>query len=186
MTADPVLVVGGTGVLRPAVESLVAAGRAVTVLGRSAARLAQLPAGAVGVVGDLDDPDGLAAVLTGLPDRPGAALAYLPGDRTAAVVGLTVLGRAVAGPLVAVLTSAVAAPVGQPPGAVDLPALASELAVAGTASPHLLVLGWVPPAVGTAARWHTPAEISAGALAALGDRAPRQLGVLRPWAQRPG
>lgn len=186
----PVLVLGGTEILRPAVDTLLASGRAVIVVSRSAARLAQLPAGVSGVIGDLDDPAGLAAVLARLPDRPAGALAYLPGDRAAALAGLTVLRRAVAGPLVAVLTSAVAAPgEGEPAGAVDLAGLARGLVAAagpGRAGVRVLVLGWVAPTERSPARWHTPAEISAGALAGLGDPAPRRLGVLRPWAQRPG
>lgn len=182
--------IGGTGILRPAVEALVAADRAVTVLSRSRARLAELPTGVAGVLGDLDDPGGLSAALAGLPDRPAAAVAYLPGGRAFAVAGLTVLAGAVAGPLVAVLTSAVAAPdEREPAGAADLARLARELALpagSGAAGVRVLVLGWVPPADGSPARWHTPAEISAGALAGLSDPTPRRLGVLRPWAQRPG
>lgn len=181
--------IGGTGILRPAVEALVAAGRAVTVLSRSPARLAQLPTGVAGVLGDLDDPGGLSAALARLPDRPAAAVAYLPGGRAVAVAGLTVLGGAVAGPLIAVLTSAVAAPDAREPAAgADLAALAGELAASAGpgAAVRVLVLGWVPPADGSPARWHTPAEISAVALAGLSDPTPRQLGVLRPWAQRPG
>ena len=62
-TRAGVLVVGGTGILRPAVDALLAGGVAVTVLSRSSERLEELPPGVRGVVGDLDDPVGLARAL---------------------------------------------------------------------------------------------------------------------------
>lgn len=215
-----VLVVGGTGILRPAVDALLAAGREVTVLGRSPERLAALPPAVTGVVGDLGHPDALAAALAaaagGRPDRFTAGVAYLPAvtdlarsgpadrtglidrDRPAEPTGLAalrVLRGAVDGPLVAVLTSAVAAPPAADDPAAVLGALVRRLVEAGTPAQdlRLLVLGWaVPtPAPSTPSeppgpvRWHTPAEVSAAALAVLGDPAPARLGVLRPWADRP-
>ncbi len=229
-----VLVVGGTGILRPAVDALLAAGREVTVLGRSADRLAALPPAAAGVLGDLDDPAALAAVLAaastaaGRPNRFGACLAYLPAvadltrsvpadpadgaDRSddpgradlAGLAALRALRAAVDGPLVAVLTSAVAAPPAADDPAAVLAALARRLADPATpaADLRLLLLGWAGPTPGASkpaepsgaseaseapgpARWHTPAEISAAALAVLRDPAPARLGVLRPWADRP-
>jgi hypothetical protein len=185
-----VLVIGGTGILRPAVEALLRDGRAVTALSRSEDRLAQLPTGVCRLRGDLADPAGLRAALATLPVPPVAALAYLPGSPAAVRAAVTVLRPAVAGPVLAILTSGVAAP--GPDGRSadpDLAAVVAGLDPGGPGELHVLVLGWVPPSAAGPARWHTREEISAAALAALAaldDPRPRRLGVLRPWTQRPG
>jgi len=209
-TRAGVLVVGGTGILRPAVDVLLARGIAVTVLSRSEARVEALPPGVRGVVGDLDDPASLARALRSSRPAAGACLAYLPGAvpspvsadglvaasaggtdglRTASAGGpdraLAVLRAAVPGPLVAVLPSAAAAP---PTVIADVqPALAARLAVAGVPAGELrvLLLGWAAPTAGPT-RWHSPAEVSRAALECLDDPSTRVLGVVRPWADRPG
>ncbi len=62
-----ILVIGATGnVGRPTVESLLAKGEAVRCLSRSADKVASLPAGASGVVGDTEDGSGLAAACEGV------------------------------------------------------------------------------------------------------------------------
>ncbi|WP_457101906.1 hypothetical protein [Microbacterium sp. P5_E9] len=43
-------------------------------------------------------------------------------------------------------------------------------------------LGWTSAAEH---RWHTPEEVSDTALATLADGAPRTLGAVRPWSDRP-
>ena len=198
-TSGRVLVVGGTAILRPAVVTLTAAGRPVVVLSRSRDRLTGLPAGASGIVGDLEDPPALERALAGLL-RSAAGLAYLPDAAgPSGTSSLAVLRNAVAGPLVVVLTSAAAA---AGPAPVDLAAvrenLAGRLSGAGTAPGdlRLLLLGWRAATAASATpgadavvgitRWHTPAEISAAALACLADPAPALLGVVRPWSARPG
>lgn len=61
-----ILVVGGTGTVGSyLVRELVAAGETVRVLTRSAGKIASIPAGAEGVVGDLDDPRTLGGAFTG-------------------------------------------------------------------------------------------------------------------------
>ncbi len=186
-TRAGVLVVGGTGILRPAVDALLARGVAVTVLSRSEARLRALPPGVRGVVGDLDDPAALARALRSSRPAPGACLAYLPGAVPAggSDEAVAVLRAAVPGPLVAVLPSAAAAP---PSEIADVqPALARRLAAAGVPAGDLrvLLLGWTAPGAGPP-RWHSPAEVSGAALECLDDPSTQVLGVLRPWADRPG
>lgn len=47
---------------------------------------------------------------------------------------------------------------------------------------NTLQLGWT---AGGTPRWHTPAEVSDAALGVLADGAPRTLGTVRPWSDRP-
>ena len=46
----------------------------------------------------------------------------------------------------------------------------------------ILLAGWT---VSDRPRWHTAAEVSDAALEVLGDGAPRILGTVRPWCNRP-
>lgn len=201
--AGGVLVVGGTAILRPAVDTLLAGGRRVAVLSRSRERLQRLPPTVLGVLADLDEPAALARALRDVP-RSQACLAYLPGAGAAAAAAvrtvpavpwaLGVLRAAVAGPLVAVLTSAAAAPPVE--ASAVPPQLRQRLEQDGAPAGDLrvLVLGWTASRPGVPPRWHTPAEISRAALDCLDGpdcldcldgRGPRVLGVLRPWADRP-
>jgi uncharacterized protein YbjT (DUF2867 family) len=62
-----ILVLGGTGrVGSAAIDTLLAAGRNVRTISRSAERLALLPAGVEGVVADLDDPESLKPAFAGV------------------------------------------------------------------------------------------------------------------------
>lgn len=194
-----ILVVGATGILRPAVASLVAQGWTVYALARSAAELAVLAhasdASSVAVVPvavDYTDVTALRAALqaalgAALPDSVGgidAALIYAPA---AGAETLAVLRRAVAGQTVELLTSAAA----EPAHAVDperrVAADAEPFDLAALAQPvpspgewWRLVLGWRPDRT-----WHSPAEISGAALRALQEQRNAVLGRVRPWSDRP-
>jgi len=164
-------VVGGTGILRPAAAALARTGVAVTVAARGARAAA--PAGTHPAAADVRDPVGLAAALdAAIAARGplGLALVYAPAAPAAAQAALA---ARVPGLLVHVLTSEWAAP-GRDRTARD------AWAAAGPGATKRLVLGW------RGARWHTPAEVSAAALAlALGAGHEATLGAVRPWAARP-
>ncbi|MGE6737182.1 hypothetical protein, partial [Streptomyces sp. NPDC059900] len=111
------------------------------------------------------------------------AVVYAPAVPPGTVARL--VRPVVAGPLVLLVTSEWAAP-GRPgtdAGPWTPNALPAE-ARSGAAG-RLLVLGW--HGEGRTARWHTPQEISAAALALLDAPAGRDtaLGALRPWSARP-
>ncbi len=62
-----ILVIGATGnVGKPTVQALLAKGETVRCLSRSQDKLASLPTGAVGVIGDLESGNGLEAALAGI------------------------------------------------------------------------------------------------------------------------
>ncbi|MFD7987021.1 hypothetical protein ACFV4M_27085 [Kitasatospora indigofera] len=190
-----VLVVGATGVLRPAAAELARRGHRVSALARRPGPLARLArewggaGGAARARARGRGRPGAGGAAAAPPPRPGppapglpellaaarhaagpftGALLYCPDAPAEAVAGLL---RAVGtgGPAVLLLTSAWAAPgAGQPP----FPAA------------RRLLLGWAAGPGGP--RWHTPAEISAGALARFeGPPGDGLLGVVRPWAERP-
>ncbi len=151
-----VLVVGATGILRPAAATLAAEGHRVTGVARDATTV---PAGVTPCSVDAHDPEALAAALG--KQVWDAAVVYEPAITADA---WAVIERVVEGPVVWVLTSAAAAPDRADP--LNLPGV--------------LLLGWDP-----SGRWHTPAEVSAAALEVLESGRPRLLGVVRPWAERP-
>jgi hypothetical protein len=162
---DPVLVVGATGILRPAVRSLSAAGRHVVAVARSAGDLHQLAVEVRGVVPlaqDCLDPDALGGALSVMGLEVRAGIAYCPAADRAVLRGLAAV---VGGPLVHLLPSAWAAPGGRRPR------------VRGP----VLQLGWT----GDPPRWHTPDEVSAAALAVLASGDDAVLGRVRPWTDRP-
>lgn len=196
------LVIGGTGILSPAVRVLLDRGSRVSVVSRSGRGV---PPRADAVVADVTEVAALDAALDlaiGERGSLGLALAYQPFAPAGA---WTALAARVGGPLVALLTSVHAAPRDAP--APPLPAGAVE----GAEVRHLL-LGWHPPGAGLPARWHTPREISAAALEVAGaagesagglglasgtgaqggapvpgmPKRPAVLGVVRPWEGRPG
>ncbi len=153
-----VLVIGGTGILSPAVRVLVDRGSRVSVVSRSGHGV---PAGADAVVADVTEVAALAAALDlaiGERGPLGLALAYQPFAPAGA---WTVLASRVCGPLVALLTSGHAAPR-------DAPAPPLPEGIAQGAEVWHLLLGWCPPEAGLPARWHTPREISAAALDVAG------------------
>jgi NAD(P)-dependent dehydrogenase (short-subunit alcohol dehydrogenase family) len=169
-----VLVVGGTGILRPAATALLRSGEQVTVVARGVAPSVR---GARPVAVDVTDTRALAA---GLDDAIaaagpiGLALAYAP---TAPAGSLAELAARVHGRLVHVLVSRWGAP-----GADRI--VRDRWAPDGAGSTVRVTLGWVAGPRG--ARWHTPAEVSRGVLdAARGDAPEVVLGTLEPWEQRP-
>ena len=155
-----VLVVGATGILRPAVVALAARGDDVTGVGRG---VAGIPDGVRALAVDARDRDALAATLGGRNwDR---AIVYRNVVRAESLpeIELRVEGR-----LVLVRTSGAADPVrGEP-----------------SQRPGVLQLGWTGDGAG-GTRWHTPEEISAAALEVFDDGQYRMLGVVRPWDERP-
>jgi hypothetical protein len=190
--AEPVravLVIGATGILGPAVQTLVERGTSVVAVARDATALAELvqtsdgngngPSVTVRAV-DARDAVALAGAVDGL--SLAGAIGYGPA---VSADSWTVLARLVDGPVVQVLTSSATDP-SRPP----LPAPTRPFA--------RLILGWTADG-----RWHTPAEVSAAAVHVLDDaataasraqRTPVQrnpgqetpvLGRVRPWAERP-
>ncbi|MEO5921729.1 MAG: hypothetical protein ABIQ01_11375 [Pseudolysinimonas sp.] len=155
-----VLVVGATGILRPAVEALAARGDDVTGVSRG---VAGIPDGVRALAVDARDREALAATLGGRSwDR---AIVYRNVVRAESLpeIELRVEGR-----LVLVRTSDPADPArGEP-----------------TERSGVLQLGWTDDGSG-GTRWHTREEISAAALAVLEDGEYRMLGVVRPWRDRP-
>lgn len=166
---DPVLVVGGSGILAPLVATLTQAGRAVITVGRDdhahrsplarplrADTTTHAGARSVGEAGPYD----VAAIY-----RPAVT------DQTLAILLDAVSARAVV-----VFTSSVADP-GNSGEITSLPERLRPRAADG-----VLLLGWRanPPA------WHSPQEVSGAAAAVLLSDKDRVLGVLRPWSARPG
>ena len=184
---ERILVLGGTGILRPAVLSLCASGRSVTVVSRHAHRLeslaaesaaARLSGSVAGVCCDYLNPQTLSAALASGVDqvkRYVSALLYCPdaGEDTLAVVG-----RAVSGPVVLLLTSRW-----------DEPGRRTEKAcyplIAGIEPQRVryVLLGWRMDPAGN--RWHSAEEVSEAALLALNSNEDVKLGVTRPWGSRP-
>lgn len=164
------LVVGATGALRPAAVELARTGRTVIAVCRSAQRLADLAARRPTIrpaPTDYTDPQRLAEDLP--PGPYEAALLYCPH---APVSARQVLAERTHGPVVELLTSAVA-----DPGRVGLHLELADLPTVGTVR---VLLGWAD-----GPRWHTPSELSQAALAALADGQDRILGRVRPWEERP-
>ncbi|WP_049562074.1 SDR family NAD(P)-dependent oxidoreductase [Nonomuraea sp. SBT364] len=179
-----VLVIGGTGILAPAVGTLAKRGAVVSVVSRSAARVAALrddvaSAGGTrvnGVIADVTQPRALAAALDGAAEvfgPIGLALAYQPsapaGSWDALVPRVTEL-------LVTVLVSAYAAE--------DAPPHPLRDGRHGRLLVRHLLLGWHRDDCGV--RWHTPGEVSVAAVGVADRRASAVLGAVRPWAERPG
>jgi hypothetical protein len=144
----------------------------VTVVARGARDDAR--AGLHGAPVDVRDAAAFAATLDGAiaaRGEIGLALAYLPW---APAEAQRALAARVPGLLVHVLTSEWAAP-GRTRAERD------AWAPDGAGATRRLTLGW------HAGRWHTPAEVSAAALALARGGAPEAtLGTLRPWSDRPG
>ncbi|WP_375388078.1 hypothetical protein [uncultured Amnibacterium sp.] len=105
-----------------------------------------------------------------VPGAFDAAAVYAPAVSEAT---LRRLRAAVSGRLVLVQPSAASAPDADP-------AWARAAEAVGAVR---VLLGWAGPDGG--ARWHTPEEIAPAVLAALADGAPRVVGRVRPWSDRP-
>ncbi|MFG3101398.1 hypothetical protein ACGFZL_12875 [Streptomyces sp. NPDC048182] len=188
------LVVGATGALLPAVHAVTDRGDRVTALARTATTLADLERRTDGRARpfprDVGAPGLEAALASAARDVPfTGALLYCPFAGPPAVRTLV---RAVppGRPVVLVLTSAHAAPVGRE--SATGPWHPAELPPEARPAPdcRLLVLGWHEEGdgAGTGARWHTPEEISTAALDLwdAGRARDAVLGTLRPWGARPG
>ncbi|WP_346156312.1 hypothetical protein [Nonomuraea recticatena] len=179
-----VLVIGGTGILAPAVGTLARRGTVVSVVSRSAARVAALRDGLAtaggarvnGVIADVTDPPALAAALdeaAGTCGPIGLALVYQP---FAPAEAWDTLVPRVGELLVTVLVSNYAAEDAPPPPLRE--GHHERLLVR-----HLL-LGWHRDVNGV--RWHTPEEVSTAAVGVADRRASTVLGAVRPWTERPG
>ena len=177
MGSEPrVLVVGATGILRPAVLQLARSGRTVVAVARGRVDLTTLEAAGgqrVEVVPiDLTrSREVAAATATGgaLAGPLDAALVYQP--RTFAPEFDRVLAH-VHGRVVRLLTSAAGAPDVAPWDDGDR-----------RPDEARLLLGWTGP--DDAPRWHTPEEVSAAALEVAAHGRDAVLGRVRPWAGRP-
>ncbi|UQX88218.1 hypothetical protein M6D93_18305 [Jatrophihabitans telluris] len=174
----PVLVLGATGILRPAVVRLVEDGRTVVGVARSAPELAELAAvlgpRLIPAAADYLDTQGLLRTLTAIVASFSAAVVYAPvaDDETLAVLRLLTDG-----PVVDLLVSEYAQPA---PGADPAAFCLSELPARQAAPWRSLLLGWT-----SEGRWHTPEEISAAAVEVLATGQDTLLGVVRPWSTRP-
>ncbi|MEU6674256.1 hypothetical protein [Streptomyces sp. NPDC046925] len=186
--AAHVLVIGATRILRPAVTALTTRAVPVLAVARSAPDLRELadeqPGRVTPLAADVTA-DGFCADLRAAAARTPltGALVYAPAVPPGKLAQL--VRPVVAGPLVLLVTSEWAAPSRSSTGIEpwtpnDLPAEARS-----GAAGRLLVLGW--HGEGRTARWHSPQEISAAALALLDAPVGRDtvLGALRPWAARP-
>lgn len=169
------LVVGGTGILQPAAQTLAERGWLVTVLARGAT---DEPPQQFAAAVDVRDTPALGATLDEAISARGSfdlALVYAP---TAPATSMEAIARHVAGRLIYVLTSEWSAPDADrsrrdawaPDGAGNLS--------------QRVTLGWTYGVEG--ARWHTPEEVGHATLDALEHRASETtLGTLRPWSERP-
>lgn len=179
-----VLVVGATGVLRPAALALDDRGEKVLALARPSSRLTELAAsrrGIEAVPADLSDRTELPRILERyLPDGVDLALLYSPaGDAEVGQLLAAVVRRRV----VRLVTSSAADPAGG----------AAPREAADDDRQAVLLLGWTDAATGPISskrslggtRWHTPQEISAAALAVLDGAPAGTLGRVRPWSERP-
>ncbi|MFJ4702027.1 hypothetical protein ACIP5N_28100 [Streptomyces sp. NPDC088768] len=184
-----VLVVGATRVLRPSVRALVARGTAVTAVARDGRALAKLAAECGPLVRALAADAGAPGFARALRDAGGhggftGALVYTPALPAPRAKDL------LRGTRVLILPSAWAAPdaartAPEAAGPSGASAWTPDDLPAETAGSRRLVLGW--HATPGASRWHTPAEISAAALALLDApaRTDAVLGEVRPWSARP-
>jgi hypothetical protein len=185
------LVIGATGILRPAAVSLAADGHAVIAVARNRRRLtdlvadcAELPGLVVGLAADATSPE-FAQKAHASADSAGVEIAriaaYAPATDDAVLAELSEQWNA---PVLQVVTSSTAAPAadaspmsGDRWDVTDLPP-----------EPHRwrrLVLGW--KRAESASAWHTPEEVSRAVIDMLfaPENADRVLGALRPWADRP-
>jgi NAD(P)-dependent dehydrogenase (short-subunit alcohol dehydrogenase family) len=179
------LVVGGTGILRPAALALAARGHTVTVVARRPGPLEALAAEVAPLAGsvhpqpaDWHDPDALERAVGDATAARGPfdlGLLYLSDAPDESLRRLA--ARARPARVVHVLVSRHGAPgLG--------PAERERAAVAGTQASCRVLLGW--DASGAQPRWHTPEEVSRAALAAADALAGEVvLGTVRPWSQRP-
>jgi hypothetical protein len=174
---DHVLVVGGTGVLAPAVRTLAERGSAVSVVSRSSdASRPEVPAPPSElVVADVRDTVALGKALHRAVQLRGPITLTLAYQPFAPQPSWVMLADRTRGPLVALWVSAFAARGAPLPPLHDGPQ--------GSAEVRHLLLGWHSGPSGS--RWHTPDEISEAALRVADERKSAVLGRIRPWSSRP-
>ena len=169
------LVIGGSGILRPLAASLVERGWRVTVVAREPSDEGP---GRFVVPADARKPEELARALDGAVAERGSfglCMVYAP---FAPAGSMRQVAARSPGRLVYALTSGWAAP---DAAREERDAWAPD----GEGSTQRVTLGWAQEDGGT--RWHTPAEVSAGVLAALdGGGEEVTLGRVRPWGSSPG
>jgi hypothetical protein len=179
--AAAVLVVGATGILRPAVERLLHDSRPVLAVARNQdeLELLRVPGGPETLTTLAYDAkrDQFVDALTEQMRVGGVtlsdALIYRPATTADVVQRVTPL---VTGMTLELLPSAYAKPTGEDAWTVDdLPTAYDRHA--------RLVLGW--KRIDGVSTWHTAEEISAAALRQLAQPSDRVLGVVSPWADRP-
>jgi NAD(P)-dependent dehydrogenase (short-subunit alcohol dehydrogenase family) len=180
-----VLVVGGTGMLRPAVHALADTGRRVVVVARRPDRALRGASSAsvsvdavVPVVADWAEPyhlaDQVAAAFDGEPID--AALLWIHSPHHRQVLAELDPLLAPSATVVQLWGSARRDPSAQ--------ATAPPPGYGPPRAYRRVVLGYVRDGAGS--RWLTDEEISQGALRALDDPAPVQIvGRTEPWSQRP-
>jgi hypothetical protein len=169
------LVVGGTGILRPAAQTLAGRGSLITVLARGAI---DRPPREFAAAVDVRDAPALGVALDDALAARGPlelALVYAP---FAPATSMEAIAKRVSGRLIYVLTSRWGAPGAE---RADRDAWAPDGAGGLT---QRVTLGWAhEPDV---ARWHTPEEVSHATLDALEHGASETtLGTLRPWSECP-
>jgi hypothetical protein len=185
------IVIGATGILRPAAVWLAAEGQAVIAVARDRRRLtelaedcAELPGLLVGLAADATSP-GFVQRAHDSADNAGVEIArvaaYAPATNEAVLAAMSGQGRV---PVLQVLTSSAAAPAADalPTSAVrwdisDLPPAREGW--------RRLVLGWQQ--TGSGPMWHTPEDLSRAVVSMLSspESGDRLLGAVRPWAERP-
>jgi hypothetical protein len=168
-----VLVVGATGILRPAAVALAVGGDRVVAVARGRAELGELAdaTGAAAVAFDATR----AELVRELVPAVDAAIVYRPAVSDGSLAALAPLVRR-RGVLVL------------PSGAADPAAVGDELdfaALPPAPGPcwRRLLLGWAED--GPEPRWHSPDEVSAAAVHVLDTGEEAVLGTVRPWARRP-
>lgn len=175
----PILVVGGTGMLRPAVHALLERGRDVALLARRPARGAPgapTPGTFLPVAGDWTAPSGLADDVLAATDgrHVTTVVAWVHAPHRAAVLeGLP--AATIAGAAVIHLWGSAAR---------DSRQTIEEIDLGGDRRARHVLLGYRSTQAGS--RWLTDGEISAAVLRALdGSAAAVVAGQLDPWDQRP-
>lgn len=184
-SAEHVLVVGGSGMLRGLCLALAGRGRTVTVIGRTPQRLSRLVKESNGLPGsihalavDYRDDDRLRRALETVTPKFGTiTLAAVWVHSTAPQAPYSV-AEFVQGRYFHVLGSAVA-----DPSRPDDTRRAHFEAIPAIVY-HEVILGFVPGPFGS--RWLTDDEICAGVLQAIDADQPRFIvGTVEPWSARP-
>ena len=179
MSEAPVLVIGATGILRPACLDLVGAGRPVLAIARDGQRLGDLRRAAGPLLAHKSaDCRVLASIRVALTGAEGlgplsGALVYCPA---APAHLLDVVTRVTRGPVVWLMTSAGAAAQGSN---AQRPASDGESHARAPGGVVTVKLGWATELDGSP-RWHTPREVSTIALEALHQNMDRTLGTWDP------